>query len=117
MANKNQKNIITDTTNYYSTLEVMKQFNCSMQSVGRYVEKGILEVVGYARDSGSKLFKREQVRYLKPLIKFYYKYFVRKAKNNENHQRINGGNQNQNGEAVKYISKAATGAANKTNSN
>lgn len=92
MANKNKK-IITDTTNYYTTLEVMKQFNCSMQSVGRYIEKGILTVAGYARDTRSKLFKREQVRYLKPLIKFYYKYFVRKA-NNENHQRINGGNKN-----------------------
>lgn len=114
MANKNKK-IITDLTNYYTTLEVMKQFQCSMQSVGRYVEKGILEVAGYARDSGSKLFKREQVRYLKPMIKFYYKYFVRKAKN-ENNKPTNGGNQNQNGEAVKYISKAATGAA-KTNNN
>lgn len=116
MANKNQKNIITDTTNYYTTLEVMKQFNCSMQSVGRYINKGILEVAGYSRDTGSKLFKREQVRYLKPLIKFYYKYFVRKEKNNENNKPTNGGNQNQNGEAVKYISKAATGAA-KTNNN
>lgn len=115
MANKNQKNIITDTTNYYSTLEVMKQFQCSMQSVGRYVEKGLLEVAGYSRDTGSKLFKREQVRYLKPMIKFYYKYFVRKEKN-ENNKRINGGNQNQNGEAVKYISKAATETA-KTNNN
>ena len=114
MANKNQKNIITDTTNYYSTLEVMQQFQCSMQSVGRYVEKGILEVAGYSRDTGSKLFKREQVRYLKPLIKFYYKYFVRKAKN-ENNKRTFGGNKNENGEAVKYI-KAATGAA-KTNEN
>lgn len=116
MVNKNQKNIITDTTEYYTTLEVMKQFQCSMQSVGRYIEKGILEVAGYSRDTGSKLFKREQVRYLKPMIKFYYKYFVRKAKNNENHQRINGGNQNENGEAVKYISKAAAEAA-KTNNN
>lgn len=115
MANKNQKNIITDTTNYYTTLEVMKQFNCSMQSVGRYIEKGILEVAGYSRDTGSKLFKREQVRYLKPMIKFYYKYFVRKAKN-ENNKPTNGGNQNQNGEAVKYISKA-TGTAAKTNNN
>ena len=115
MANKNQKNIITDTTNYYSTLEVMKQFNCSMQSVGRYVEKGILEVAGYSRDTGSKLFDREHVRYLKPFIKFYYKYFV-KGKKNEDYQRINGGNKNENGEAVKYISKAATGAA-KTNNN
>ena len=92
MANKN-KNIITDTTNYYTTLEVMKQFQCSMQSVGRYVEKGLLEVAGYSRDTGSKLFKREQVRYLKPLIKFYYKYFVRKAKN-ENNKPTNVGNQN-----------------------
>lgn len=115
MANKNQKNIITDTTNYYTTLEVMKQFQCSAQSVGRYIEKGILEVSGYSRDTGSKLFKREQVRYLKPLIKFYYKYFVRKAKNNENNKPTNGGNQNQNGEVSKYISKA-TGAA-KTNNN
>ena len=115
MENKNQKNIITDTTEYYTTLEVMKQFQCSMQSVGRYIEKGILEVAGYSRDTGSKLFKREQVRYLKPLIKFYYKYFVRKAKN-ENNKPTNGGNKNQNGEAVKYISKAATGAA-KTNEN
>ncbi len=93
MATKNKK-IITDLTNYYTTLEVMKQFQCSMQSVGRYIDKGILEVAGYSRDTGSKLFKREQVRYLKPLIKFYYKYFVRKAKNNENYQRINGRNQN-----------------------
>lgn len=115
MANKNQKNIITDTTNYYTTLEVMKQFQCSMQSVGRYINKGILEVAGYSRDTGSKLFKREQVRYLKPLIKFYYKYFVRKAKN-ENNKPTNGGNKNQNGEVSKYISKAATGAA-KTNNN
>ena len=114
MATKNKK-IITDLTNYYTTLEVMKQFNCSMQSVGRYIEKGILEVAGYSRDTGSKLFKREQVRYLKPMIKFYYKYFVRKDKN-ENNKPTNGGNQNQNGEAVKYISKAATGAA-KTNNN
>ena len=90
MANKNKK-IITDTTNYYTTLEVMKHFNCSMQSVGRYVEKGILEVAGYSRDTGSKLFKREQVRYLKPMIKFYYKYFVRKEKN-ENNKPTNGGN-------------------------
>ena len=112
MANKNQKSIITDTTEYYTTLEVMKQFQCSTPSVGRYVEKGILEVAGYSRDTGSKLFKREQVRYLKPMIKFYYKYFVRKEKNNENNKPTNGGNQNQNGEAVKYISKAATGAAN-----
>ena len=111
MANKK---FITDTTNYYTTLEVMKQFNCSMQSVGRYVEKGILEVAGYSRDTGSKLFKREQVRYLKPLIKFYYKYFVRKEKNNEDYQRINSGNKNENGTVSKYISKAATGAA-KTN--
>lgn len=80
MATKNKKLIITDTTPYYTTLEVMKQFNCSMQSVGRYIEKGILDVVGYSRDTGSKLFKREQVKYLKPIIKFYYKYFVRKAK-------------------------------------
>ena len=116
MANKNQKNIITDTTNnYYSTLEVMKQFNCSMQSVGRYIEKGLLKVAGYSRDTGSKLFDREHVRYLKPFIKFYYKYFV-KGKKNEDYQRINGGNKNENGEAVKYISKAATGAA-KTNNN
>lgn len=115
MANKNQKNIITDATNYYTTLEVMKQFNCSMQSVGRYIEKGLLKVAGYSRDSGSKLFDREHVRYLKPFIKFYYKYFVRKAKN-ENNKPTNGGNQNQNGEAVKYISKAATEAA-KTNNN
>lgn len=115
MATKNKK-IITDLTNYYTTLEVMKQFNCSMQSVGRYISKGILTVAGYSRDTGSKLFKREQVRYLKPLIKFYYKYFVRKEKNNENNKPTNGGNQNQNGEAVKYISKAATGAA-KTNNN
>lgn len=106
MANKK---IITDTTNYYTTLEVMKQFNCSMQSVGRYIEKGILEVAGYSRDTGSKLFKREQVRYLKPLIKFYYKYFVRKAKN-ENHQRINGENQNQNGEVSKGDFKATEAA-------
>lgn len=115
MANKNQKNIITDTTEYYTTLEVMKQFNCSMQSVGRYIEKGLLKVAGYSRDSGSKLFDREHVRYLKPFIKFYYRYFV-KGKNNENNKPTNGGNQNQNGEAVKYISKAATGAA-KTNNN
>ena len=114
MATKNKK-IITDLTNYYTTLEVMKQFQCSAQSVGRYIEKGILEVAGYARDSGSKLFDREKVRYLKPMIKFYYKYFVRKEKN-ENNKPTNGGNQNQNGEAVKYISKAATGAA-KTNNN
>ena len=114
MATKNKKNIITDTTEYYTTLEVMKQFNCSMQSVGRYVEKGILEVAGYSRDTGSKLFKREQVRYLRPLIKFYYKYFV-KGKKNEDYQRINGGNKNENGEVSKYISKA-TGAA-KTNNN
>ena len=111
MANKK---FITDTTNYYTTLEVMKQFNCSMQSVGRYVDKGLLQVAGYSRDTGSKLFKREQVRYLKPLIKFYYKYFVRKEKNNENNKRINGGNKNQNGEVSKYISKA-TGTAAKTN--
>ena len=78
MATKNKK-FITDTTNYYTTLEVMKQFNCSMQSVGRYISKGILTVAGYSRDTGSKLFKREQVRYLKPLVRFYYKYFVRKA--------------------------------------
>ena len=108
MANKNKK-IITDTTNYYTTLEVMKQFNCSMQSVGRYIEKGILEVAGYSRDSGSKLFKREQVRYLKPLIKFYYKYFVRKAKN-ENNKRIISGNKNENGKVSKYISKATEAA-------
>ena len=95
MANKNQKNIITDTTNYYTTLEVMKQFNCSMQSVGRYIDKGLLKVAGYSRDTGSKLFDREHVRYLKPFIKFYYKYFVvRKEKNNENNKPTNGGNQN-----------------------
>lgn len=115
MANKNQKNIITDTTEYYTTLEVMKQFQCSMQSVGRYIEKGLLKVAGYSRDTGSKLFDREHVRYLKPFIKFYYKYFV-KGKNNENNKRINGGNKNQNGEVSKYISKAATEAA-KTNNN
>lgn len=115
MANKNQKNIITDTTNYYTTLEVMKQFNCSMQSVGRYIDKGLLKVAGYSRDTGSKLFDREHVRYLKPMIKFYYKYFVRKAKNNENNKPTNGGNKNQNGEVSK-ISKAATEAA-KTNNN
>lgn len=114
MTNKNQKMIITDTTNYYSTLEVMKQFNCSMQSVGRYIDKGLLKVAGYSRDTGSKLFDREHVRYLKPFIKFYYRYFV-KGKNNENNKRINGGNKNQNGEVSKYISKA-TGAA-KTNNN
>lgn len=91
MANK--KNIITDTTEYYTTLEVMKQFQCSMQSVGRYVEKGLLKVEGYACDTGSKLFKREQVRYLKPFIKFYYKYFVRKEKN-ANNKRIISGNKN-----------------------
>lgn len=113
MANKNKK-IITDLTNYYSTLEVMKQFNCSMQSVGRYIEKGLLKVAGYSRDSGSKLFDREHVRYLKPFIKFYYRYFV-KGKNNENNKPTNGGNKNQNGEVSKYISKA-TGAA-KTNNN
>lgn len=110
MANKNQKNIITDTTEYYSTLEVMKQFQCSMQSVGRYIDKGILEVAGYSRDTGSKLFKREQVRYLKPMIKFYYKYFVRKAKNNENNKPTNGGNQNQNGEVSKGDFKATEAA-------
>lgn len=110
MANKNQKNIITDTTNYYTTLEVMKQFNCSMQSVGRYISKGILTVAGYSRDTGSKLFKREQVRYLKPLIKFYYKYFVRKAKNNENNKPTNGGNKNQNGEVSKGDFKATEAA-------
>lgn len=115
MANKNQKNIITDTTEYYTTLEVMKQFNCSMQSVGRYIDKGLLKVAGYSRDTGSKLFDREKVRYLKPFIKFYYKYFVRKE-NNENNKPTNGGNQNENGEVSKYISKAATGAA-KTNNN
>ena len=114
MANKNQKMIITDTTNYYSTLEVIKQLNCSVQSVGRYIDKGLLKVAGYSRDTGSKLFDREHVRYLKPFIKFYYRYFV-KGKNNENNKRINGGNQNQNGEAVKYISKATEAA--KTNNN
>lgn len=113
MATKNKK-IITDLTNYYTTLEVMKQFQCSMQSVGRYIEKGLLKVAGYSRDTGSKLFDREHVRYLKPFIKFYYKYFVRKEKNNENNKSTNGGNKNENGEAVKYIRKAATGAA-KTN--
>lgn len=115
MATKNKKNIITDTTEYYTTLEVMKQFNCSMQSVGRYIEKGLLTIAGYSRDTGSKLFKREQVRYLKPLIKWYYKYFVGKAKN-ENNKPTNGGNKNQNGEVSKYISKA-TGTAAKTNNN
>lgn len=114
MATKNKK-IITDLTNYYTTLEVMKQFNCSMQSVGRYIDKGLLKVEGYARDTGSKLFDREHVRYLKPFIKFYYKYFVRKE-NNENNKPTNGGNQNQNGEVSKYISKAATETA-KTNNN
>ena len=108
MATKNKK-LITDTTEYYTTLEVMKQFQCSMQSVGRYVEKGILEVAGYSRDTGSKLFKREQVRYLKPLIKFYYKYFVRKAKN-ENNKPTNGGNKNQNGEVSKGDFKATEAA-------
>ena len=56
MANKNQKNIITDTTNYYTTLEVMRIFNCSMQSVGRYVEKGILTVAGYCPAMGKRAF-------------------------------------------------------------
>ena len=111
MATKNKKVIITDTTEYYTTLEVMKQFQCSMQSVGRYIEKGILEVAGYSRDTGSKLFKREQVRYLKPLIKFYYKYFVRKAKN-ENNKRTFDGNKNKDGKVITSDFKA-TGAAKK----
>ena len=110
MATKNKKVIISDPTEYYTTLEVMKQFQCSMQSVGRYIEKGILEVAGYSRDTGSKLFKREQVRYLKPLIKFYYKYFVRKAKNNENNKPTNGGNQNQNGKVITSDFKATEAA-------
>lgn len=72
---KTKPQMITDLTNFYTTAEVMAIFGVSSQTITRFIRKKMLVVAGISQATRSKVFDKEKIRYLKPYIKWYHRFF------------------------------------------